>query len=136
MKKEALSDVGVLILRVGLGFVFLYFGIDKFLHLEANAALVKSFGFIPINATFFTIFYGVLELIIGAFLFLGLFTRIAAGLATFMLASIILTFWFNQHTFLVRDVGLLSIALFLLLNGGGRLGFDRYVRVRGLMERN
>ena len=73
---------------------------------------------------------------IGTFLVLGLFTRIAAGAASFILTAIILVFWFKQHIFLQRDVGLLAMALFLLLNGGGRLGLDRYVRVRGMLEKN
>ena len=136
MKKEALSDFGALILRIGLAFVFFYFGIDKFIHLEANAAIIRSFAFVPVNATIFTIFNGVLEVMVGTFLVLGLFSRITAGIASVMLTSIILVFWFKQHIFLQRDIGLLAIALFLLLNGGGRFGFDRYVRVKGIMERN
>ena len=136
MKKEALSDIGVLFLRFGLAFVFFYFGLDKFIHMQANASTIASLGFAPFNPTFFTIFQGILEIMIGTFLVLGLFTRIAAGAASFILTAIILVFWFKQHIFLERDVGLLAMALFLLLNGGGRLGLDRYVRVRGMLEKN
>ncbi len=133
MKKEALSDIAILVLRIGLALVFFYFGVDKFINLQGNAAVASSLG-VPINTIFFTIFYGVIEVVVGAFLMLGLFSRITAAVGAGMLISTLLAFWFKMQIFLPRDVGLLGAAIFLLINGGGRIGLDRYIRVKGVFE--
>lgn len=133
MKKEALSDIAVLVLRIGLAIVFVYFGVDKFLNLQGNAEIISSIG-VPINAIFFTIFYGIVEVVVGSFLILGLFTRITAGVAAAMLTVTLLSFWIKLSIFIPRDVGLLAIAVFLMLNSGGRIGLDKYIRVKGIFE--
>ena len=127
MAKDTLSDVAVLILRIGLASVFIYFAIDKFANIQANASIISSIG-VSLNPVFVTISYGILEILIGTFLLIGLFTRITAGIGAVMLLSTIFTFWLKLQTFLPRDIGLLGAAIFLLINGGGNIGLDRYVR--------
>jgi len=132
MRKEALSDFASFILRIGLAFVFFYFGLDKFIHLQTNIAIINSFGMS--NAFLLTIFYGVAEILVGTFLFLGLFVRLTAVFASVMLAGILLLFWFKLHIFIPRDIGLLATTLFLALNGGGRISLDKFIRFRRIHE--
>ncbi len=132
MRKEALSDFASFILRIGLAFVFFYFGLDKFIHLQTNVAIINSFGMS--NAFLLTIFYGVAEILVGTFLFLGLFVRLTAVFASVMLAGILLLFWFKLHIFIPRDIGLLATTLFLALNGGGRISLDKFIRFRRIHE--
>ena len=132
MRKEALSDFASFILRIGLAFVFFYFGLDKFIHLQTNVAIINSFGMS--KAFLLTIFYGVAEILVGTFLFLGLFVRLTAVFASVMLAGILLLFWFKLHIFIPRNIGLLATTLFLALNGGGRISLDKFIRFRRIHE--
>ena len=132
MRKEALSDIASLILRIGLAFVFLYFGIDKLVNLQTNASLITSLGIS--NSIFFTIAYGLAELLIGSFLLLGLFSRLIAIIASMMLLLVIVLFWFKLHIFIPKNIGLLAAMIFLALNGGGRIGLDKFIRFRRVWE--
>ncbi|MBU2497174.1 MAG: DoxX family protein [Nanoarchaeota archaeon] len=132
MRKGALSDIASLILRVGLAFVFLYFGIDKLVNLQANAVLVSSLGIT--NPIYFTIFYGLAELLVGSFLLLGLFSRLVAIVASAMILIVIIMFWIKLQTFIAKDVGLLAAMILLALNGGGRIGLDKFIRFRRAWE--
>lgn len=132
MRKEALSDLASLVLRIGIAFVFFYFGLDKFINLQANMAIVNAIGMS--NAFFLTIFYGIVEILVGFALLIGLFVRLTAVIASVMLAAIILLFWLKLHIFVPRDIGLLATLLFLVLNGGGRISLDKFIRFRRIHE--
>lgn len=133
MKKEQLSDIAVLVLRIGLGAVFLYFGINTLIHLQASAEVITALG-ISINPVFLIILYSILKVVIGAFFIIGLFTRITGFVATVMLAVTMILFWGKLQIFVPRDMGIIAAAIFLIINGGGRIGLDSYVRVRKVFE--
>jgi len=132
MRKEALSDFASLILRIGIAFVFFYFGLDKFIHMQANINIIDSLG-IP-NALLCTIFLGILYILIGAGFLIGLFVRLIAIIASIVFVLTIILFWFKLHIFIPRDIGMLAALLFLVLNGGGRISLDKFVRFRRIWE--
>ena len=116
------------ILRLGLGFVFFWFGLDKLFN-PANwqgyitPTLAKL---ILVDIKLFILLLGILELVIGLMLILGLFTRLVASAAAVQLLVIIVSLWFNEIT--VRDIGLFSIALSLIITGSKYLSLDKIIK--------
>ena len=116
------SDFGLLSLRVGLGGVFLWFGIDKFFHSTAWQNFIPDWFPMLIPAQAFILLLGIVEAIVGALVLFGLFTRFAAGLAALMLIPIIISLGYNEIG--VRDFGLFLLALGLSALGAGEYSLD------------
>ena len=118
MDKE---NIGRLLLRIGLGIVFIWFGIDKFLRPELWE------GWIPIliqsilqsKVLTFLYFLGVFEVIIGVLVLVGFYTRVAAGIAALFLFAVVLSSFSGE--ILVRDIGLIFLALGIVV-----LGSEKY----------
>ena len=108
------SKYSNLILRLGLGIVFLIFGIGKFRN-DIWSETIKNMtlfqNLVPFSLDIFVILIGVVEVLIAIFLIFGLFTRITALVAALELISILFLLKFQD----VREIGLLAIALVLLL---------------------
>lgn len=111
-----------LFLRLSLAFVFLWFGIDKFVHPDywINAWiplwLVENLNRFNIGALNFIYLSGIFEIVIGIGLVFNLFVKLFALLAALFLIAAILTIGLNEV--IIRDVGLLGIALALLFWNG------------------
>lgn len=119
---ERYQSYAPLLIRVGLGLVFVYFGIDKFLRPEVWEGWIPPFikASVP-SATFLTM-SGVIEIVLGTMLIVGLLTRYAALLVAFFLVGVLATFGADDIT--GRDVGLLGAALSLVLTGSGEKSLD------------
>ena len=138
-----------LIIRVMVGVVFLSEGIQKFLYPSMRGiGRFEGMGF-P-NPEFFGGFVGVFEILAGTLLLLGLLTRGAAiAMLVNMTVAIIVTkipiaFGESFGPFILRDLdtyGFWSMAheirtdfamwlgsLFLIIKGGGKWSFDRWVK--------
>lgn len=107
-----LSDYSPVILRVGLAFVFLWFGWASFANPDMFASLVPvwmaPFG----SATMLVRVHGVFELIFGLLLFAGVLTRLSAF---FLFLSLIQTITLlSWGPIMVRDIGL-ALALFSIV---------------------
>jgi len=116
------TNTSNLFLRLGLTFVFLWFGIDKFINPEywVNAWLpswfqgilaglgIENLNFIYIN--------GISEIVIGLGFLFNLFIKLFAFLTILFLLFVIFSFGLNEVT--VRDVGLIGAALALLFWNG------------------
>ncbi len=110
-----IKDYSVLILRLALAFVFLYFGIDKFINPENWIGYARPLeSLLPFSIALFILLLGVIETIVGALLLLGLFTELASIVAFIMLIAIIFTIEFNEIS--IRDIALASIAFYLIFN--------------------
>jgi uncharacterized membrane protein YphA (DoxX/SURF4 family) len=100
-------------LRVGLGLVFLWIGLDILRHPEA------WIGYIPVQLPFGLTrdtalrLNGILDVALGLFFLTDKLPKIAAALATFHLLGILVTQGVNAV--LIRDVGLLGMAVALLV---------------------
>lgn len=99
-------------LRIGLGIVFLWIGLDIFRHTDVWIGYLPAglpFGFdrllaIQINGAF--------DVIVGVFLILGWWPKVIATLAALHLIGILIDQGMNQV--IIRDIGLLGASLALL----------------------
>ncbi|MBI4117302.1 MAG: DoxX family membrane protein [Parcubacteria group bacterium] len=111
-----------LFLRLGLALVFLWFGIDKFVHPDywINAWMplwlqnilsrynIGNLNFIYTN--------GIFEVVLGLGFVFNILVKLFALLAVLFLLVVILSFGLNEIT--VRDAGLIAAALALLFWNG------------------
>jgi putative oxidoreductase len=131
---DALSDFAHAALRIGLGAILIPHGMQKLfgafggMGLEKNAALFDKIGYSP--GMFWGTLVGCTELIGGALLVIGLFTRPAAfAVVIFMINGVWFLsktggfFWTNRGSEFAILIGL--VALFLLVRGGGPWSVDR-----------
>lgn len=111
-----------LILRLSLAFVFLWFGVDKFVHPDywINAWVPLWFlavlDRINLEAVKFIYLNGIFEVVLGLGLVFNIFVKGFAFLAVLFLAAVMLSTGFNEV--IVRDMGLIGIALALLFWNG------------------
>lgn len=107
------DKIAFTILRMGLGVVFLLFGIGKFRN-DVWAQTIRHMDFfakLPWQPNISLALIGILEIMTGLCLIIGLFTRIFALLAALQLAGILILLNFQE----TRDIGLLAAAIFLML---------------------
>jgi len=111
-----------LVLRLGLAFVFLWFGTDKFIHPDywINAwmpvwfqEILSRFNIENLN---FIYANGIFEIVLGLGFLFNIFVKLLALLALLFLLSVIFSFGLNEIT--VRDAGLIGMALALLFWNG------------------
>jgi uncharacterized membrane protein YphA (DoxX/SURF4 family) len=120
------NRIALLLLRGSLGVVFLLFGIGK-LNNDLWAQTMRSmdsFKGLPWDIQASIIIVGVIEIITGAFLILGFYTRYIAGVAAVLLIAIVWLLQFQE----LRDWGLLGIALYLTLIKEQTWGIDWLVQ--------
>lgn len=110
------------ILRVSLGVVFLIFGIGKLQH-DYWARTIETmdiFQRLPWDVSISVLLIGYTEIITGAMLIIGLFTRVFAALAAFQLLGILFLVNFQE----ARDIALLGEALYLAINEDIGIGIN------------
>lgn len=114
MNKKITLD-SFLLLRIGLGFVFFWFGLDKLIHPGNWVVYITPFlsSIIFFDITLFLFMLGTIEIIFGILLWAGWKLRIVSLLISIHLFLIIIFTGFNEIT--IRDIGLLSIALALFI---------------------
>jgi uncharacterized membrane protein YphA (DoxX/SURF4 family) len=107
------DKIAFTVLRVSLGAVFLVFGIGKFQD-DIWAQTIKSmeiFQGLPWDVGITVFIIGISEAVTGAFLILGIFTRIFAAIASLQLVVILILLQFQE----IRDIGLLGAAIYMAL---------------------
>ena len=122
---NGLENVGLLVLSVVLGAIFIYHSIPK---LKAPASMAKGMG----KSKGFVSLLGVVEFVSGLFLILGFLTQIGALLLVVVMLGALyhkLFKWnvpFAAHDKLgwEFDVILLAAAIALLLLGAGNVSID------------
>lgn len=125
------------ILRVALGFVFVYYSIMiLFFGMALPVDINELITFIPADVGLFCI--GMIEFIIGTLLVVGLFTRIAGwtagaffvvlfGTTAYLhFSGIFPDLWFYAN--LAKDVGLLGAAVAIGLNGAPCCSIDAFIK--------
>lgn len=115
------------VLRIGIAFVFLWFGLQQLLHTSVWVGLippqlVEATG---IAAETFVRFNGSFEVVFGICLLLGFFTRIVSlFLALHMLH---ITFVVGYNAIGVRDFGLSIAAISIFLYGVDSVSLDAWI---------
>lgn len=104
------------ILRVSLGLVFLYFGLSQAISPDAWGGYVPEFlTGTWLIANNWVILNSIIELTLGTFLIIGLYTRFASLVLSLHLFAITLSIGFSPVG--VRDFGLAFATLVAFLNG-------------------
>ncbi len=118
------KSFSTLILRLGVGFVFLFFGIDKFIHPETWIGWVspRLFYYFPFSQEVFIYLDGGVEAVVGIMLVLGFYTRIFALIASLLLIGILVTVGITDIT--ARDVAILAGAISLMITGSDKMSVD------------
>ena len=105
-------------LRLGLAAVFLWFGIDKFIHPAYWINAWVPAGFLDFLSRFrldgnqFIFLMGIFEVLVGTSLLTGVLMKLFSFLAIIFLVSIFFTAPFNEV--IIRDFGLLGGFLAIL----------------------
>ena len=108
------TDFGLLVLRIGVGIIFIFAGWMKVSDLHATVGMFASMGF----GAFWAYVASFAELLGGIAVILGFYTRIAAGfLAITMAVAISVTF--KNPEMMMTPMALLFSNLSLILSGGG-----------------
>lgn len=109
----------MLVLRVSLGVIFLAHGLQKISGIEG---IVKFFGALGLPAAVAYIVTGI-ETAGGAFLILGIFTRLSALTISFVLVGAIITVKLSKGLLggYELDLALLAAAVALVLSGSNTL---------------
>ena len=131
---DATAEYAAPLLRIALGGILIPHGMQKLfgafggMGLTANAQLFERIGYSP--GMFWGTLVGCTELVGGALLVLGLFTRVAAAaVVIFMLNAVYFTsktggfFWTNRGS--EFSILILAAAVFFLIRGGGEWSLDR-----------
>lgn len=117
--------LGLLLLRLGLGGVFLWFGVDKFLSPLVWMNWIPAW-FLPYlgdSSSLFLYGLGAVEILLGLFVLLGYYSRWAAGGALLLLLGIVASFGLNE--IMIRDLGLAFLALGIVALGPGAWSANR-----------
>lgn len=126
MNIDKYKDFGPAILRVGIAAVYLYFGISQLINPDLFVFWLPDWtNSLPLSQTMFIYANGVFEVIFGALLALGLFTRISSLLLGLHLAAITFSIGFTQIG--VRDFGLTLATFAIFFQGKDKYSLDSYL---------
>jgi len=118
-------NIALLILRIGLGVVFLLFGYQKLSNPSQTTSEIQLvLAFIPLaGAAAINFYLGLTEVTVSIGLLTGIYARffgiIAALLTTSFFASFLIKFGFSINPDLYRDIGLTAIGIALGILGAG-----------------
>jgi cytochrome c peroxidase len=118
------------ILRIGLGMVFVLFGADKFTHPErwivfVEGGLIRWIQHAGVDGLAFLRLQGLGETLLGILYLAGAATRPASAMGIVLLAGIIVLLGFDPIS--IRDFGLLCAAACLLVTGAGSWSADAHL---------
>ena len=103
-----------IIMRISIALVFLWFGFNQIFLPEDFLGYLPDFTS-SFNPSLLILLNGCLEVILGIFLILGLFTRLASFILAIHLLGIMFSLGYNEIE--VRDFGLMMAAFAIFLHG-------------------
>jgi uncharacterized membrane protein YphA (DoxX/SURF4 family) len=126
-----MNNYSRLILRIGLGLVFLYFGLSQLINPERWTDLLPEFltKLSLFKPETFILINGMFDILVGLCLLLGLFVRIISLLAFLHLISISL-FSLGLNPSGIRDLGLAISALSLFFTEEDKFSLDYKIKKR------
>ncbi len=124
---ENKSAASLLIIRIGLAFTFFWAGYGKASDPANFGMMLQNMaGIQPEMATSMALMIGILEIVSGALVLSGLFTRAAAVFQVLILVGAIVMFGFDFTTgpAIWKDPTILGVAIGLIIYGSGKFGID------------
>jgi len=122
---ECLNKFAPLVLRFGLAFVFIWFGINQLQDSARWISFLPDFtSMLPVSQVHLIYANGTLEIVGAILLLFGVRTNIVALLLSIHLFSIAFSIGLTATG--VRDMGLAMAALSLSLLGAGKFSFDSF----------
>ncbi|MBI5797949.1 DoxX family membrane protein [Candidatus Woesearchaeota archaeon] len=127
MDLKKLQPYAPLVLRYTIAALFLWFGVNQLLNPGIWVAWLPDW----LTTTYFNplsiiIFNGSFEVLFGALLALGLFTRLSALLLSIHLFGIAFTIGYNDIG--IRDTALALAALAVMFYGPGKYALDKVIK--------
>lgn len=123
------ANVGLLLIRLSLGTLFLFAGAKKVINLQDFISSVQEMGKMSDNAAFILAFVlPFMEMLFGALYIIGLFTPITSFAIAVMCISFLLVQgpWHYEMPFSHNFV-FLSCALATMISGAGKISFDAFI---------
>ncbi len=126
-----------LLVRVLVGIGFTYLALyEKLLNPHISEVVVMNYGLaslIPVSPEMWVFSVGIIELILGIFIFIGFYTRTSACVAIVVLST---TFFFFKES-VYSHVTLFGILSIIAIEGGGMLSIDRFfANRRNVIQQN
>ena len=137
-RRRRLQNAGMVLLRIGTGVVFLWFGVAQLRDPDFGGAYLPEFvykigeqlGIIEFERLF-TVIHGSIEVALASALIVGLFTRVAALLLALQLAAIVVTVYMLAGSAIaIRDCGVLIATLVVFMNGPDHMSADSWGKTR------
>ena len=118
---------GQILVRIVIALVFLWFGLNQLIDSQSWIGFLPGWAYnLPVSATQFVIINGILETVLGALLFLGLFTRLVSLILGLHLLGIALSVGYNDVG--IRDLGLSLVTLSILFTGPDNKCLDNKIK--------
>lgn len=127
-----ITEVGILIARLGMAFAFIWPGINKVTDPVGIGQMIQTMGLDPLMATQAATFIGTLEILSGILIAAGFLTRPSVIFQIVILigAQSIFGFDYTEGPAIWKDPGLLGLAILLLLTGGARFSIDHLISTK------
>ena len=129
MKIEKYKEYSPLVLRIGIGMVFLWFGLTNIFNPQSLVGYLPKIVYaLPIEPLTLLFVNGIFEVIFGLLLLVGLFQRLVSFIL--FLHILIIMFGLGYNDIAVRDFGLALATFVIFLNGPDKFCLDKKLRKR------
>jgi uncharacterized membrane protein YphA (DoxX/SURF4 family) len=120
-----ISSYAPVVVRLGLTFVFIWFGASQIMNQAMWTSLIPSYAtdLTGLSASTVVLINGILEVVLAVLLAFGIRIRIVATLLALHLIGIIGTVGLNGVG--IRDIGLMLAMFSVALHGADEYSFDR-----------
>ncbi len=124
---QNISSYAPIVLRFGLVFVFIWFGLSQLLHQAAWISYIPDYAtrLSGLSPEKIVIANGIFEVVFAVLLAIGIKIRVVATLLALHLFTIVINLGINEIG--VRDIGLTAACFSIALHGADRFSFDREI---------
>lgn len=116
------KDYAKILVRLGIVFVFLWFGLNQLIFPEDFMGYLPNFLLVMDSAKLFVLLNGAFEVAFGLLLLVGFFTRTSALILGVHL--LIITFSLGYNDIAIRDLGLTLVTFSIVLGGADKWCLD------------
>lgn len=125
MTLDNLKQYSPIAVRYGVGLAFFLIGIDQLIRPDAWINYFPAWITAFTTISKFVTINGVFDAVIGAFLLIGLLTRLVSAVAILHLVSVIYTIGYNDVA--IRDLSILLAAIAIFMHGPDDWSLDKKI---------